>query len=155
MLKFCLAVLLCVAALTPAHAEIYEWRENGKLYYGDRPPAGVEARLVRGSAPARAPVKEETATTETSTAQEQVEEMRIARENAAETEAQAEEERKRAEELEQTCQRARNQLAALESGQRVARFNEQGEREFLGDTARQQETERIRTFIDTNCDGQT
>lgn len=155
MLKFCLAVLLYAVALTAAQAEIYEWRENGKLYYGDRPPAGVDARLVRGNAPARPPALEETSAEKAPTAQEKADEMRVARENAAETEAQAEEERKRREELAQTCQRARNQLAALESGQRVARFNEQGEREFLGDTARQQETERINTFINANCDDQT
>ena len=49
------------------------------------------------------------------------------------------------------CQRARNQQAALESGQRMARVNDKGEREVLDDRARSEEMRQVREVIASDC----
>jgi hypothetical protein len=51
----------------------------------------------------------------------------------------------------QACTSARNNLAALESGQRIARPNAKGEREFLDDTQRAQEISRNRESVSKAC----
>lgn len=51
----------------------------------------------------------------------------------------------------ENCQRARAALASLESGQRMARLNEKGERVILDDAARAQEALRAREVIAADC----
>ncbi|MFM2328014.1 MAG: hypothetical protein RLZZ494_117, partial [Pseudomonadota bacterium] len=55
---------------------------------------------------------------------------------------------------EEVCSRMRTQLAALESGQRMARYNAKGEREVMDDSARTNEVQRLRNQISENCQGQ-
>ena len=49
------------------------------------------------------------------------------------------------------CRRAREQLATLDSGQRIARVKVDGEREYLDDGARAQESQRARQVIASDC----
>ncbi len=49
------------------------------------------------------------------------------------------------------CTRAKTQLTTLESGIRLARSNAQGEREFLDDKQRADETKRTKDVISTDC----
>jgi len=49
------------------------------------------------------------------------------------------------------CSNARSQAASLESGVRVVRTNEKGEREILDDRGRQQELTRARDAIASDC----
>lgn len=49
------------------------------------------------------------------------------------------------------CQRARTVLATLDSGQRLARLNDKGERVVLDDAMRAQETQRAREVIASEC----
>ena len=51
----------------------------------------------------------------------------------------------------ENCQRARRSLVALESGQRIARNNDKGEREVLDDKARAEETQRVRRIVASDC----
>lgn len=51
----------------------------------------------------------------------------------------------------ENCQRARAMLASLESGQRMARLNDRGERVVLDDAARAQEARRAREVIASDC----
>jgi hypothetical protein len=50
-----------------------------------------------------------------------------------------------------SCARARQAQAGLDAGLRIARTNAQGEREFLDETARAQEAQRIQAIIDADC----
>jgi hypothetical protein len=77
-----------------------------------------------------------------------------ARRRAAERDAAARtkaEEKRLAEQRAENCARARSQIAALESGQRIARFNDKGEREVLDDDARAQELRRAREVAAADC----
>ena len=51
----------------------------------------------------------------------------------------------------QNCRNARNQIAALESGQRIARVNDKGEREVLDDKGRADEMRRAREVATSDC----
>lgn len=57
----------------------------------------------------------------------------------------------RAEQRRQYCDSLRHRLAALESGQRVARFDAAGGREFLDDGERAAESARLRQRIAADC----
>ncbi len=49
------------------------------------------------------------------------------------------------------CRRALGAKAALDSGQRLARINERGEREFIDDTERAAEQRRLQEIIRSEC----
>lgn len=77
-----------------------------------------------------------------------------AKKRAAEAERAAKaraEEQKAAAQRADNCQRARTQIASLESGQRIARVNAQGEREFLDDGQRAAELRRAREIAASEC----
>ncbi len=61
------------------------------------------------------------------------------------------EEQKAAAARQDNCRRAREQLATLDSGQRIARVKADGEREYLDDAARAQESQRARQVISSDC----
>ncbi|HAF54314.1 MAG TPA: DUF4124 domain-containing protein, partial [Thauera sp.] len=69
----------------------------------------------------------------------------------AEAQAKAEEDAARDAERQRFCEQARNQLGALQSGQRVSRFNAAGEREYLDDAARSAEVGRLQQQIAEHC----
>jgi len=49
------------------------------------------------------------------------------------------------------CARAKQAKAGFDSGVRLSRINQQGEREILDDTARAAEAQRIQSIIDADC----
>ncbi len=51
----------------------------------------------------------------------------------------------------ENCSRAQQAKAAFDSGTRLSRVNEKGEREFLDDAARAAEGERLQSIISENC----
>ena len=62
-------------------------------------------------------------------------------------------EEKLAQQRAENCRRARGHLAALETGQRIARTNEKGEREILDDKGRAEEMRRANEVIGSDCRG--
>ncbi len=50
-----------------------------------------------------------------------------------------------------SCQRARQSLATLDSGIRLAQVNEQGERIIMDDAARASETQRLQGIVASDC----
>ena len=160
-------IAIALFAALPALAQIYSWKDkDGKVHYGDTPPSTGEVNQIRGAPaakPAPAPAPESTGApgaTDTPTAQEPSRpptlaerEQAFRERRAAEAEAQAKaaEEATRDAERERFCEQARNQLGALESGQRVSRFNAAGEREFLDDAARSAEVARLQQQVAEHC----
>ncbi len=49
------------------------------------------------------------------------------------------------------CQRARSALATLDSGIRLVRTNEKGEREILDDAARESERRHLQQIVASDC----
>jgi len=162
-----LLVLSLAVLAGAAHAQaIWKWRDaNGVMQISDQPPpnsvpvkdivsrpgtqraplvvladASASAPEASGSAPVRADA-----------------ELEARKKKLQADKAAAETERKQAEKARidalkaDNCKRAKAQLAMLESGARVARPNEKGEREFLDDKARSDEINRTRGAVNDNC----
>jgi len=51
----------------------------------------------------------------------------------------------------ENCSRAMQAKANFDSGMRIGRMNEKGEREVLDDSARAAEIKRIQTLIEADC----
>ncbi len=162
----CLLALATLLAAGTAHAQ-WKWRDkDGRITVSDRPPPREvpdKDILGRPPAPARAPAAPSAApaapaapaaATGASAPATPLDREVQARRRAAEEElaakAKAEEERSAARRAE-NCRQARSQMAALESGQRMVRTNDKGEREVLDDQARAQEIQRAREAIASEC----
>jgi hypothetical protein len=153
------AVLGATLAL-PAAAQ-WKWRDStGHTQYSDTPPPpSVPEKdiLQRPSAPApvsRAPVAASAASDAAAPAPKTVDSELEAKRKKADQDAA---DRKKAEDAKlaaaraENCANAKAQMRTLDSGMRIARVNEKGEREFLDDKARAAETERTRAAMTSDC----
>lgn len=167
------AGLLLAWASTPALAQ-WKWRDKaGQLHVSDRPPppdipeasilgrppGATTSRAAPAAAPAQttAPAADAASVAPPATAPSApvgVDPALEAKRKAAEQEKaardQAEKQRVAAAKAE-NCQRARAALQSFESGQRIARTNAQGEREFMDDATRQREADRARQAVASDC----
>lgn len=160
--RLSLAALACLLVASPAEAQ-WKWRDSrGQIHISDippprdvpdkdvlyrpeltarrPPPAAAPAASVAAaaSAPAKAAVDPEL----------EERRKRAEQEQAARAEA---DKQKAAAVRKDNCQRAREQLATLDSGLRIARVKADGEREILDDDARARETRRAREVIASEC----
>ncbi len=155
-----LLVALAVLGLAAGAAQAqWKWRDkSGQINASDRPPPmdvpekDILARptpdAVRRAPPANA------ASAASAAARTSLEKDLEARKRAVDQEqaakAKAEEEKLAATRAE-NCRRARSHLSALESGQRIARTNDKGEREVLDDRGRADEMRQAREVIASDC----
>ncbi|MFO1294365.1 MAG: DUF4124 domain-containing protein [Rubrivivax sp.] len=157
-----LAAGLALVVLAPAQAQ-WKWRDAaGRVTASDRPPPMEIAekdilarppapqRRAAAAAPASAAASAAAAAASATPLAAEVEARRRAAEQQATAKARADEERLAAQRAE-NCRRARSHLAALESGQRMARSNERGEREVLDDKGRAEEMRQARAVIASDC----
>ena len=152
-----LALLLAVAAL-PAQAQ-WKWRDkNGQITASDLPPPRDIADkdvlqrpdpTVRRAAAAPAPASA-AASAPRAASDPQLEARKRAGEQEQQAKVKADEERLKQQRAE-NCRSARGHAAALESGQRIARTNDKGEREVLDDKGRADEMRRAREVIASDC----
>ncbi|MDZ7855560.1 DUF4124 domain-containing protein [Sphaerotilus sp.] len=151
-----LAVL--AAALAQPCAAQWKWRDaQGRVQYSDRPPPNdVRDRDIlmrpappRSSAPpASAPAPSVQAPVPTSDA---ALEARKRQAESAQDQGKRDEEARLARQKVENCARAKEYARTVESGQRIARTNEKGEREFLDDAQRARESARAREIIASDC----
>jgi len=146
-----------------ASAQLYRWVDSdGRVHYTNTaPPAGAKSRTL--AAPANAPVSPATpgesapdaaakdASKGPLTPAEQEQAFRKRQLETQKAAEKAEAERKESAAKADNCERAREYLRTLESGQRVSRTNAQGEREFLDDAVRARETESARQAVTDWC----
>jgi len=158
-----LAALLALVAVGDAHAQ-WKWRDrNGQIHVSDLPPprdvadknvlqrpavnlrpAPAAEANVAAPAPASAPAEDKP----------RVDAELEARRKAAEQEQlarQRQEEAKLAQQRAENCERARAHLRQLESGMRLARVNDKGERIVIDDKERASEMQRARQLIASDC----
>ncbi len=157
-----LALGMLLGLLPPAQAQ-WKWRDQtGQINVSDRPPPkdvpqkDILARPLpeqrraaepaepasAASAPARpevrVPVDRELEARKQAADQEQAARLKAESDKAAANRA-------------ENCRRARGHVAALESGQRIARLNDKGEREVIDDKGRADELRRAREVIASDC----
>lgn len=145
------ASALLLAGQAVAGEYIYQWKDkSGQYVYSDNPPPGnIPSRRLRRDAVGEVTVQESAPAVKTTADQEL--ELKKRQQEQAEKQAKADKESADAKTRSQNCEMAKNQLNALESGQRIARFNAQGEREFLDDAQRAAEVDRTRKIIADSC----
>ncbi|ENO93256.1 hypothetical protein C662_08385 [Thauera sp. 28] len=159
-------VLLALLIALPASAQIYRWTDSaGQVHFTDTPPPSEDYAVIQrprttaaptpaAVAPEPAPESEdETAEAQAGpqTTAEREQALRKRRLEKEEAEAKQQDEAAREAERKRFCEDTANQITALRSGQRVSRFNARGEREFLDDSARAAETERLERQIAEHC----
>lgn len=164
MRKILLQVGLCIGlgvAAGVSQAQIKCWTENGKRVCGDNPPAGAKTTAIRGTSSAPAPVapadpaakdaagKADRKGPLTPAEQEQEYRRRQAEAQKA-AEKSAAEQRERAAKHE-ACEQAKAAMRTYESGQRVARTDDKGERYFLDDAQIAQERNKARQAMQKAC----
>ena len=157
-----LLAALGIVLAAPAAAQ-WKWRDQGgQTHVSDLPPPHEVAdkdilqRPAHGRRLAPAPADAASAAAAPASA---VADNRLAAEaEARRAKAQQDEKAKRqaaeasaAAARADNCQRAKQQLALLDSGQRVARMNAKGEREIMDDQARAEETQRARRIVASDC----
>ena len=137
-MKKILPLLAALAFTGVAQAQIYKWVDkDGKLRFGDAPPAGVKATLLPGSsAPA-------TAAPPASAAAAAKEAKKTAATPASPQRAQSAKQDK--------CERSKETLRTLESGLQVTRTNPSGERYVLSQAHIDQEIAKTRESIKKSC----
>jgi hypothetical protein len=156
------AVVLCAATL-PASAQ-WVWKDkNGRVTASDLPPPrdvperdvlqrpdSVAKRAPAAAAAASAPAAPSAPALIKPPSDPALEAKRRAAEQEQQAKLRAESDKLAAQRAD-NCRRARAQLATLESGQRIARTNDRGEREFLDDKARADEVKRANEAIASEC----
>jgi hypothetical protein len=161
--------LLLLALACPAMAAQWKWKDaQGRLQISDRPPpsnvpeaqiisrpAGAPSALRYGVPPAAATQPASNHATPLTPAKAAVTASAAGakekpRDAAEESRVQADLKRAAAARAE-NCQRARAQIQLLNEGARVARVNEKGEREVLGDDGRSAELARAQRIAAEEC----
>lgn len=157
MLPLTLLMALLMAAL-PAQAQ-WKWKDKtGQITASDLPPPRdvpekdilqrPDLNLRRVAPPAAAASAAPVATRPAG--DKELEARKRAGEQEQQTKAKVDEERL-AQQRGENCRRARGHLSALETGQRIARTNEKGEREVLDDKGRAEEMRRANEVISSDC----
>jgi len=164
------ALALAAAAVSgPATAQ-WAWKDdNGRVVYSDRPPpSGVKSdRIVRQPSNAQtvlppgqtgadmgtkpAADSKSSASNAPKKTPEQEMEFRKRQQERADAEKKANEEQAKAAAKATECERAKGYLKAVEEGQRIARTDASGNREFLDDSQRAAEAERARKIVQSTC----
>jgi hypothetical protein len=136
-------ILLLVLSLTitaTAEAQICRWKDaSGKVHYADSPPPGVQcegtvkAPRPAAGAPAAAAPGPGAAAGGPKSYQEKEMEFRKRRQEKQEAEQKAQQEKENAQQAKANCENARNRVAGLQRGGRVARYDASGQINYLGD----------------------
>lgn len=163
-----LSIALIGLLLAASAQAQWKWKDaKGNVQYSDRPPpAGTPDKDVlqrpataprtigivpadQPASAASAPAPKPAASAPSKAEQEAA--ARQKQDQDREAAKQKEEERRAAEQRRENCSRAQANLRDLQSGIRITRTNERGERVFMDDVQRQAEIERTRGLITSEC----
>ncbi|MBS1188750.1 MAG: hypothetical protein H6R10_542 [Rhodocyclaceae bacterium] len=144
--------LIAGLQLSAASAQVYQWKDSsGRTIISDTPPpANTKGSRAVATSPAPAAAAEGAASAPKTTAEKDMEFKKRQQEARQKAEKDAKEQAAAADRKD-NCERARQHLAAMESGERLVTRDEKGERHFLDDGQRQQEMERARKIITESC----
>lgn len=168
MHRAALLLLLALLAAAPAQAQ-WKWRDaNGVTQYSDLPPpqgtpekdilqrpmsAQRKAVVVQpvGAAASAAAAAASAASPKPAASRPDAAELKR-QEEERQARAKDEQEKQRlAEQRRENCARAQENLRTLQSGTRITKVNEQGQRVFLDEGQLGAETARVRQLIASEC----
>ena len=153
-LIFALITALTVT-VSSANAETYQWKDSsGRTVVSDTPPPGQARESVRtlgGAKPSSSTAAVATPTDAPKTMAEKDLEFRKRQQENAEKASKEAKEKAAADDKRDNCERAKKNVALMESGQRIATTDEKGERRIIEDDERQKELERARRSANDFC----
>ena len=151
-------IFLVLGVVATANGQVYCWNtKDGKRQCGDTPPPGVKATAIGGASAPAAPSAPATDASGKAakkgplTPAEQEQEFRKRQMDAQKVREKDEQTQAQAKAKEENCERARAALRTLESGQRIARTDKEGERYYLDEQQIAQESERARQVVQKEC----
>ncbi len=155
--------LICMALCFCALAASAQWQwmdKDGRKVFSDRPPpADVPDKNIlkrpgnRGTTVTAVPPAAASAATPAAApvgTDKSLQEKRKQAEDAEAAKRKAEEDRN-ARLMAENCNRAVQAKSGLDSGARISRINEKGEREFMDEAALAIEGQRLQSIINENC----
>jgi hypothetical protein len=161
-----LPLLIVALVVAPDASAQFKWRDaNGRMVYSDQPPpnsiplnAVLQAPGLRPAAErpgetgdaAKAPGAAAGSPAATSAADRELE-FRKRRTERAETERKSAEDAAKARQAAAACDETRAEQRTLESGMRISRVNERGEREFIDDEQRAARLDAARKSSREHC----
>jgi hypothetical protein len=154
MRQLLIIIVSMLALATAAQAGVTRWVDaDGKVHYSDQPApstAKSQKNLDLKNNPALPKAAPDSKGGEKSLAEKDLEsrKRRVEAEEGAAKQAKDQEEAKS---RKSNCAQARNQLQALQEGQKISKFDEKGERVFLEDSARPQAIEEAKKTVDSWC----
>ena len=134
-------------ATTLSMAQIYQWKDaNGKTVISDKAPQGNvrDERKIEAKTP-------EPSTEPQKNLADQALDFRKRQQESQEKADKAKKEDSAASEKKEVCERTRRNLLALESGERLALRDDQGERYFMDEPQREREIAKARQTIQSAC----
>jgi hypothetical protein len=149
--------------LAGSMAAVAQWQwidKDGRKVFSDRAPPSetpekniLKQPGIRGapSGMSTAVAPAEPASAPRITGKDKELEEKKKRAETAETARKKAEDEKQALARADTCARAKRAKATFDSGLRVARTNDKGEREFMDDSTRAAETRRLQDIIEKDC----
>lgn len=157
-----LAAAALLAVVSPAQAQ-WKWKDGrGQVHVSDMPPPrdvpdkdilqrpGAVVKRQAAMAASAASAASAAGPVPKALLDPELEARRAKAEAEQKAKAKADEDRNTAI-REENCRKARGQLAALQTGQRIARITPQGERIILDDKGRDEEAAIARRVVETDC----
>lgn len=142
-----LAVLALLAG--SAQAQVYCWTtKDGKRECGDTPPPGSKPATISTPSAPQQPSAGQAGKKPGADPEAEYKKRQMEAQKSREKDQQAQEQ---AQAKHDNCERARSALRILESGQRISRVDNTGERYFLEDKDIEAETQRARDSVQKNC----
>jgi len=154
------ACLLAAAATTASAQSFWKWRDaSGQLHLSDTaPPPGTPANAILqrpaggGVAPAAAAPAAAASGASAPESELQKKKKKADQDKADQAASdKAAIDQKNASIRRENCQRAQNEIAGLQAGNRMSTLNASGEREAMDDAARAAETKRVQEIAAQNC----
>jgi hypothetical protein len=145
-----LTVLILTCALAPlAGAQLYKYVDkDGKTVYSDQPPANVDSKTLNIQSGG---TKDTPAASGAKSYVQQDKDLQKGRDEAREKAAKADEVAKITKGKEDACNSAKSAYLQFSDGDRMHRYNDKGEKEFLGEEEIVAAKERAKRDMDEAC----
>ena len=138
-------VAIAIASLVSplASAELYKYVDkNGRTVYSDQPPVNMDSKQINASVGTVAAPK---------SAVDRDKDLQKTRKETAEKQDKADKADKLAREQEARCNQARENQRAYAEGGRLYKYNDKGEREFMGDDEIARAQQKAQRDVDEAC----
>lgn len=151
-----LASAFTLAALSAPAQQIWKWRDaSGQMHVSDQPPPAGVAQAQKSVVSVAAPAPAAQAASGSASGAHGTVDPELARRQAAADKKKAEQDAalKDAQKKQDAaaCAAAQEQLRTINSGMRLMRVNDKGEREYLDDNQRAAQARQAQSVVDKSC----